>query len=281
MPHDVLRTCDFDDVWPVEGKINILVCHGVVGGSDLYKRTIGREYALPIDVASRGWDYVAMGHWHKRGPVAVGGYSDTTTPIWYAGSTENNGFADVAGADGSKGRGYLRVNITKGERLDIKEVDLPVRAMFRLSTLDAKNLLPEEITNALIKEISRTMLDGAVVLHPVTGVSRDAWALVEHSKVRAAAKAALWYEARPTFHTADMNSDGEEKADHDPLADLGTVLSDVAGDLLKDDPDLDQVLAMTRALLGDALSQGPNEDEDEATKPEVTQTPSEPADTKS
>ena len=39
IPHDQLRVIDWDDVVPVEGKINILTTHGVVGGSDLYKRT--------------------------------------------------------------------------------------------------------------------------------------------------------------------------------------------------------------------------------------------------
>ena len=59
---------------------------------------------------SRDWDYVALGHWHKQGPVplvaagAVSGESEVGR-VWYAGSPENMGFGDLT--SDRIGRGYL------------------------------------------------------------------------------------------------------------------------------------------------------------------------------
>src|SRR5690606_23438488 len=63
LPHDTLKEIDFEVVRPVPGKVNVLVAHGVAGGSDLFVRSLGREYHIPTDVLCRDWDYVALGHW--------------------------------------------------------------------------------------------------------------------------------------------------------------------------------------------------------------------------
>jgi DNA repair exonuclease SbcCD nuclease subunit len=258
LPHDVLRTVDFDDVLPVDGKINILVSHGVVGGSELYKRTIGREYAIPIDVLTRGWDYVAMGHWHKRGPVAVGGYSPTTSPIWYSGSVENNGFSDITDGSGS-GRGYLLTTINPGQAPTVKGVDLPVRAMFKLPTIEAADLRPEEISALLTQATQEADTDGAVVMQVVTGMTRDVWNLVNLDPARGAARAAVWFEIRPVF--ADevvVTAEGEEPADS-----LNALLERVAESILTQGDDTDTILSKCRALLAvelDTPSSLPEED---------------------
>lgn len=71
LPHDVLKSVDFDIVRPVPGKMNIISSHGVAGGSELYVRSLGREFAIPTDVLARNWEYGALGHWHKQGPVPI------------------------------------------------------------------------------------------------------------------------------------------------------------------------------------------------------------------
>jgi len=71
IPHDALKTTDFDLVRPLDGMINIISSHGVAGGSELYVRSLGREFAIPTDVLARNWEYGALGHWHKQGPVPI------------------------------------------------------------------------------------------------------------------------------------------------------------------------------------------------------------------
>ena len=253
LPHEALKGAVWEDVEPIPGKTNILVSHCVVGGSELYKRAVGREYALPIDVITRGWDYVALGHYHKQGPVAVGGYSTATTPAWYAGSTENNGFSDVKDNKTSGGRGYLQVRLTPGETVpDVRPVDLPIRAMFRLPVIDAKGLGHQEITTKMLETVAASEVTGAVVRQIVDNVHPDTWALVDTAAAKAAAKAAMWYEAKPNFPESVEQSQGESE-DTERLGDLGAVLGDVLAETFGDDPHREAVEALARQLLGSAL----------------------------
>jgi len=255
LPHDILKGVDWDEVTPVPGKINILTSHGVVGNSELYRRCLGREYAVDTDVLLRGWDYVAMGHYHKPGPVAVGGLKDDTTPIWYAGSTENCGFSDLR--DGVDGRGYLRVQVTAGQVPAVTKVNLPIRAMFRLPAIDADGMNFEQLGAALKARIAEADIVGAVVDQKVTNVSRDTWSLVDLAEVRRAAGTALWYQPTPVFaktETGQDDGDGTER-----LGNIGQVLTETAAALISDDSERDAVLDLSRKLLGSALDDVPEQ----------------------
>ena len=253
MPHEALKSAVWDEVQPWEGKTNILVSHCVVGGSELYKRSIGREYSLPIDVITRGWDYVALGHYHKQGPVAVGGYTDATTPAWYAGSTENNGYSDVKDNKTSGGRGYLRVNISPDRKVPaVVPRDLPIRSMFRLPVIDAEGLGHQEILDLMKLNVTKAKVDGAVVRQVVQNVHADVWSLVDISAARALATDALWYDPKPEFVTFTPSADAATE-DTSRLGDLGAVLSDVLAETMAEDPQAAAVEDLARRLLGDAL----------------------------
>lgn len=255
LPHDALKRDDWSDVTPVAGKVNILISHGVVGGSELYKRCHGREYSIPIEVLTRGWDYVAMGHFHKPGPVCVGGFKEDTTPIWYAGSTENCGFSDLR--DGVGGRGYLQVQVAKGQVPKVTKKDLPIRAMFRLPAIDATGLDYEQLTDKLLENIRAADLAGAVVDQKVLGVSRDTWSLVDIGLARKVASDALWYQVTPIFAEAEA---GTEEENREKLGDLGVVLTETIAALVPQG-DQPEVTALARKLLGSALSSLPGEEE--------------------
>lgn len=185
IPHDALLTLAQSDSWdqvaPTPGRVSILTTHGMVGGSSLYKRGIGREYALPARCLN-GWDYVALGHWHRRGPV------DADRRAWYAGSTENCGFGDVQ--DDGERRGWLEVQLDERpgalSSLDVRVRDVPIRPMRYLPTLDAAALDAETISATLIAQ-ARTCAPGSVVAQVVTGVPREVWGLVDIAPARRAA----------------------------------------------------------------------------------------------
>lgn len=262
LPHDQLQRDDWDDISPVPGRINILTSHGVVGGSELYKQALGREYAIPIDVLTRGWDYVALGHWHKRGPIAVGGFSEETSPIWYSGSTENCGFSDLRPED--PGRGYLQVQVNRGGVPEVKSVDLDIRAMFKLPVLDAEGMTFQEITDLLKIAASQNSLEGAVVDQTVINVHKDTWSLVDVAAVRRAGRAALWFQLTPRFKSGD--SLGGERLDEtsERLGDVGATLEAVAKELFEDDEERSAVVRVARGHLGSAFAEGPETDEDDA-----------------
>lgn len=254
LPHDALKGCEWDEITPWEGYTNILVSHCVVGGTALYKRSIGREYSLPIDVVTRGWDYVALGHWHKQGPVAVGGYTDATTPAWYAGSTENNGFSDVRDSKNGGSRGHLEVSLTPGEAVpQVSPVDLPIRAMFRLPVIDATGLDHAAITEAMATNARQSDIAGAVVRQVVTNIHPDTWGLVDVNAARQAARDALWYETKPEFATPQVHAaDGSDVTPG--LGDLAELLHTTLGDMFGTDPHREDITELATRLLGSSLN---------------------------
>lgn len=213
VPHDQLKTLatenEFDTITPTPGKVSILVAHGVAGGSKLFHRTIGREYAIPTEVLTQPWDYVALGHWHKQGPVSFA-TSTTGTPsaIWYAGSTENMGFGDLR--EEGAGRGYLKVTIQPGSSPQVEPQNLPTRPMFRLPVIDATDLDPQTITTMLVDRLkdARAGFDNTqkpVVAQIVKNVAREVWGLVHMPAVRQETSWCLHYEVT-TIAPENQNS---------------------------------------------------------------------------
>lgn len=279
LPHDTLKDLAveqrFDEVTPIGGKVNILAAHGVAGGSGLYKRILGREFAIPTDVLARRWDYGALGHWHRQGPVpivAAGGARDGSSGrIWYAGSSENCGFGDVL--DNGAKRGYLRVTVTPAEMPVVERRNLPIRTMFRLPVLEGAGMAPEEIADELRARIrdarTKGTLDGSVVGQIVKGVPRDIWSLVDVVAVRDAAAGALHYDvtAEPVARSVEDGGEADESEERRMgLGDVGAILVERAEEILPKDQ-VAATVALARELLGKYLAESPADDDSEVDDP--------------
>lgn len=259
LPHDELKVVDFDNVHPVEGYTNILTSHGVAGASDLFIRSLGREYPIPADVLGRDWDYVALGHWHKQGPVGLSAAEDKNpnSKIWYAGSPENISFRDLR--DNGQRRGYLRVKVNPGQMPEVERQNLPIRSMFRLPVVEAGGMNPEQITAALRANIEDAALrmNGAVVGQIVEGVSHDMWALVDATSVReaAAATGCLHYDGPTVRYAAKRKREDEATGNQEtsPLGDIGARLEERAEKSVPAQYRED-VVKLARAILGSALN---------------------------
>ena len=227
LPHDVLKDMAFEERFeeeqPTPTKTNILVAHGVAGGSSLYRRIMGREFAIPTDVLSREWAYGALGHWHRQGPVGV---KSAASRCWYAGSSENMGFGDVL--DNGEERGYLRVDVSQTSLPKVTPRNLPIRSMFRLGVVDGTDKTPDVIERELIENIEKARdkntLAGAIVGQIVQNTTRDIWSLVDWQKARTLAMAhAMHYEitVQPVRRAAD------EEAREDNISNVNRAASDV------------------------------------------------------
>lgn len=262
IPHDDLKTLEWETVQPLEGKRNILMSHGVAEGSTLYVQARGREYPIPSDVMARDWDYVALGHWHKRGPVFLsGGSAATKSRIWYSGSPDNCNFSD---ARDDNGKGYLVVKLgkTQQEMPAVEEVTLPIRAMVTLPPVDAENLSAEEVSEALVARIKQAeadgILHGAVIRQRVTNTRHDLWPLVDRKPAKTAASTALAYDCRPLYTSAE---DGDLKPDVVPEAqqetsDFERILTERAEDVLPQrlrEPALKSAVTLLNAHLAEPI----------------------------
>ena len=260
LPHDTLKDIDFTTVVPdPQAATNILVAHGVASGSDLFTRSLGREYAIDGDMLMRDWDYVALGHFHKRGPVTAMRRNGVDR-VWYSGSSEHVSFRDLR--DDLGGKGYLRVSID-GAALTVTPVDLAVREMFRLPPVDATGRTPDQIVEALQANLASRSIDGAVVGQIVEGVTRDLWSLIDVAAIRDTARDALHYEITARYGQADKLDAGE---DGPALGDLALIVEDQV--LQSVTPALrDAVRELTVTLLGSALSLAPDDTDTPASAP--------------
>jgi DNA repair exonuclease SbcCD nuclease subunit len=268
IPHDTLKDLavegGFDDIAPAQSRMNILVAHGVAGGSGLYRRVLGREYAIPTEVLARGWDYGALGHWHRQGPIplAATSASDGRGRVWYAGSSENMGFGDLLDNGGQ--RGWLRVTLNPGAVPDVERAVVPNRAMLRLPVLEGAGLDPATIETELRSRVADAAaagrIAGAVVGQIVRGVPREVWSLVDLTQTRDAASPALHYEVGvdPVRRTV-TEDDGRTTDAASPVAGLAEVraaLNEVAATALADQPAerRSAVLALASDLLGHEMA---------------------------
>ena len=246
LPHEALKSTDFSIVTPRPEKINILSSHGVAGGSELYVRSLGREFAIPTDVLARGWDYGALGHWHKQGPVNIvstGGKRKTKnslkevslahverdeegfTPgidyldpnqeaqvgrLWYAGSTENSGFGDLR--DNGTKRGWLLVQIQKGALPIVERKWVNIRAMFRLPAISCTGKSPDEITDLMLTQLKEANPAGAVVGQIINDVTPQIWSLVDLPKIRKSATLALNYEVQVRYQGSSTSTPTHQAA---------------------------------------------------------------------
>lgn len=243
LPHDALKTVEWDEVRPVEGAVNILSSHGVAGGSDLFRRTLGREFAIPTDVLNRDWDYGALGHWHKQVEVRP--------RIWYCGSPEHVSFRDLR--DNTANRGYLRVGLAgDGTAPDVVPVSVRIRRMFWLATIDASALTAEQISEALRANLAGADIADAVVGQRVEGARRDIMSLVDRAAIlRRDAAPALHYELAVRYATPH-DGDVQQRVG---AADADALLTELAGDL--PDERRDDAVALARSLLQETLASSP------------------------
>lgn len=240
VPHDVLKDIDQRVVEPSDKELNILVAHGVATGSELFLRSLGREYAIEADTLLRGWSYAALGHWHRQGPVNLGA-SGTIKNVWYAGSLENMGFRDLR--DNGESRGYLRV-VLDDRGCTVSPVHLPIRPMFRLPVVEAAGMNAKAISEVLMSRVKDAELDGAIVGQVINGVGRDLWSLVDVAQVRSAASRALHYEVAVRYEHSVAVDTKNGRADVFDVA-LASSVAEVAPEAMRS-----EVLAKARSLVG-------------------------------
>ncbi len=237
LPHDVLKTVDFETVVPRENKYNILLAHGVAGGSDLYVRSLGREFAIPTTVLARSWDYGALGHWHKQGPITVlnsknskeTDFRTSNSRIWYAGSGENMGFGDLR--ENGLERGWLHVTLDPNREVVVTRKNIPIRHMVKLEQIDGAGLSVEDLEQKILLNINSSSIQGSVVSQVVVNVPRDTWSLVNLTKIRACASTALHYEVVSKPHKSSTEKASSTK---NSLGDIDKLLEECALEILSE-----------------------------------------------
>jgi hypothetical protein len=251
LPHEALKSLDEVSPEPVPERRNILVAHGVAESSELYSRSVGREYPIPAELMMRDWDYVALGHFHVQGPVSpLGAPKGAGSHIWYAGSTESVDFGDCRNAVVEE-RGWLEVRFADGP-CEVLPHRHATRRMVTLPDVHAEGLTPDEVSAKILAQAAACATAGAVVRQRVMNCTRDLWAMVDTNPAREAAADAVMYRIDPRFAASVESADlGDENAS----AGLGAVGAMIRARVIASVPveDREDVLALALRLTGESV----------------------------
>jgi exonuclease SbcD len=163
-----------------ETRYNVLVLHAGILDSDTYKMDEFNEQTVPLESVSHGWDYVALGHFHR--------YSKVGGKIYYSGSTERFGFGEA-----DQDKGIIEADLDTGE---VRFHPLRIRPMLDLPRIDASSLASSEILVKARDLVSSSSVDDKIVRMTITDVSSDAFRSLDSGAIRKLGNSAVHFEVR-------------------------------------------------------------------------------------
>lgn len=159
---------------------NLLVLHAGILGSKAYKMDEFNEQDVPMSAVADGFDYVALGHFHRFTEVRPG--------MFYSGSTERLGFGEVG-----QPKGVAEVDLGTGK---VGFHELRTRGMVDLEPIDASKLTSSEILGEAREKLSAADIDDIVVRMVVKDVRPDAYRSLEVPAMRKLGSSAMHFELR-------------------------------------------------------------------------------------
>lgn len=177
-----------------DAKFNVLVIHAGILDSKTYKMDEFNEQNVPLSSIGTGWDYVALGHFHRFSKVRQNAY--------YSGSTERLGFGE---ADQEKG--LVEVDL-ESHKVTFHKIE--TRDMADLPGLDAAGLASSEILQKARALLSSSSVDDKIVRLVISHVSSDAYKSLDVPAIRRLGGSALHFELRIDREEAEKGAEAGE-----------------------------------------------------------------------
>ena len=153
--------------------INILMLHGVVSGIPEFSMGEFAEQMIPDSYFQAGFDYVALGHYHK--------FTQVQERVFYAGSTERISFNEV-----NQDKGFVEITVEKSPNqstLQHKFHSVPARQMIDLPTLDAGGLDQTQMEEQLEQRLNLEGTEERILRLKVTNLSQHIYQLLPFKKI--------------------------------------------------------------------------------------------------
>ncbi|PKQ27794.1 MAG: exonuclease SbcCD subunit D [Candidatus Anoxymicrobium japonicum] len=173
---------NLDSLEPVPGAFNILLAHGALTGIEEFRTGEFNEQILPSGYLSKGFDYVALGHYHKHVKVGEGAF--------YAGTLERLTFAEV---DGEKG--FIDIRIS-GDGADIGFVSRKTRPMVNLGEVDCGGLDATDVQAAVERRITDEDASGKILRIHLKNIAPAIYRNLDFRSIRGRAEGALHFELK-------------------------------------------------------------------------------------
>ncbi len=163
-----------------ESRLNVLVLHAGILDSSTYKMDEFNEQNVPLKSIDDGWDYVALGHFHR--------YSKVSKNAYYAGSTERLGFGE-AGQE----KGIVEVELESGR---VTFHPLKTRDMLDLKPVNAAGLASSEIIQKTKNVLSSASMEDKIARLVISGISSDAYKSLDVSSIKRMGASAMHFELK-------------------------------------------------------------------------------------
>ena len=187
-----------------EARYNVLVLHGVVAGMMEFQMADLSEQAIDRKYFERGFDYVALGHYHN--------YTKVAPQVYYSGSTER-----MSRAEAGRAKGFIQIDLDAGGRVIFHEI--AVREMIDLPPVKAAGRSAEEIMAELEQAVRDQKPDDKIIGITLSDVPEETYRALPFDRI-----AALKTEA----FALDIRFEKEEKAEESVYADLNLGRLDLA-----------------------------------------------------
>jgi exonuclease SbcD len=170
-----------------EAKYNILMLHGVVAGIPEFSMGELSEQEIPTSYFDLGFDYVALGHYHRHCQVAPG--------VVYAGSTERLSMSELG-----QEKGFVEVEIQdskfKIQNLKPKFHPVECRDMIELPTLDAENLDPDGVYKGMEERTNSQNIMDKIVRLKIINIPEHVYNSLDFRKITELKSKAFHFDLR-------------------------------------------------------------------------------------
>jgi DNA repair exonuclease SbcCD nuclease subunit len=154
----------YDEVEFSKRHHNVLVTHGLATSIKDKRLATVAEHELDNTILSDGFDYIALGHYHRQ--------SQITDNAWYSGSIEYLTYGEI-----SDPKGGLLVDLDKvssGEhsrnKASVRPLILPRTPMVDLGTIPCEGVHPGDITSEIVSRVAQQKVPPQATLD---GLSRE------------------------------------------------------------------------------------------------------------
>jgi exonuclease SbcD len=157
-----------------------IMLHAGISGMSVFRMNEFNEQLAATGQLERGFDYVALGHYHK--------HCEVSDKIVYAGSTERLGFGE-AGQD----KGFVMLDLETG-RWEFEKLES--RKMLDFQPIDCSGMSAIEIASTVKSALDSEDIAGAIVRQRLENVARGEYNALDISGIRRLASESLYFELR-------------------------------------------------------------------------------------
>lgn len=158
----------------------ILMMHVGVLGHTVFKTAEANELLIEQSDIDPDAEYVALGHYHNHWNIS--------NSCWFAGSTER-----ISISEAPFEKGFIDLDIDGKKK---RFVPLPTRRMLDLQ-IDLTDSNAMEARKAILSELERHELEGAIVRMTLSGISNETKSSLDLNSIRKAVQKTLYFQ--PNF----------------------------------------------------------------------------------